>query len=133
MTVGYFKMVTISEVFDAVVDDDDLFQCGKCKKEFTNLVNFLSHKQGQCLGEVVANTNTSQPLTLRTSMDISTSNTSIVYTTHLGHAITKQVCYLCAYQHLRNSTCSLILGQSCDVYDFFNPCKYLDCKTGHVI
>ena len=35
-------------------DDEDLFQCGKCKSEFTNLATFLSHKQSQCSRVVAA-------------------------------------------------------------------------------
>ena len=31
-----------------VVDEEDLFQCGKCKKQFTSLPMFVNHKQGRC-------------------------------------------------------------------------------------
>ena len=30
------------------VDEDDIFQCGKCKKQFTNFSAFVSHKQTPC-------------------------------------------------------------------------------------
>ncbi|XP_064610967.1 zinc finger protein 341-like isoform X2 [Liolophura sinensis] len=29
-------------------EEEDLFQCGKCKKQFTSLPSFISHKQGRC-------------------------------------------------------------------------------------
>lgn len=30
-------------------DEEDIFQCGKCKKQFTSLQLFISHKQSPCL------------------------------------------------------------------------------------
>lgn len=30
------------------VEDEDVFQCGKCKKQFSNLSQFVSHKQSRC-------------------------------------------------------------------------------------
>ena len=35
--------------FPAILDEDDLFQCGKCKKQFTSLPVFVAHKQTVCL------------------------------------------------------------------------------------
>ncbi|XP_048736364.2 zinc finger protein 341-like isoform X2 [Ostrea edulis] len=32
------------------VDEDDVFQCGKCKKQFCSLSAFLGHKQSRCNG-----------------------------------------------------------------------------------
>ncbi|KAI0220118.1 hypothetical protein LSAT2_028365 [Lamellibrachia satsuma] len=32
----------------AQVDDEDVFQCGKCKKQFNSLSTFVSHKQNRC-------------------------------------------------------------------------------------
>ena len=34
-------------------DDDDVFQCGKCKKQFTSLARFMSHKKTRCVPAVV--------------------------------------------------------------------------------
>ncbi|KAJ8302984.1 hypothetical protein KUTeg_019380 [Tegillarca granosa] len=31
------------------VDEDDVFQCGKCKKQFSSLILFLNHKQSRCM------------------------------------------------------------------------------------
>ncbi|KAL5022786.1 hypothetical protein ScPMuIL_001941 [Solemya velum] len=31
------------------VEEEDIFQCGKCKKQFTSLSSFMTHKQGQCI------------------------------------------------------------------------------------
>nr|XP_022339023.1 zinc finger protein 341-like isoform X2 [Crassostrea virginica] len=33
------------------VDEDDVFQCGKCKKQYCSLSAFLSHKQSRCNGQ----------------------------------------------------------------------------------
>lgn len=30
-------------------EDEDVFQCGRCKKQFTSLNIFFTHKQTQCL------------------------------------------------------------------------------------
>ncbi|XP_077982725.1 zinc finger protein 341-like isoform X2 [Glandiceps talaboti] len=30
-------------------EEDDVFQCGKCKKQFTNLPNFMAHKRERCV------------------------------------------------------------------------------------
>uniref|UniRef100_A0A0B7ASR0 C2H2-type domain-containing protein n=1 Tax=Arion vulgaris TaxID=1028688 RepID=A0A0B7ASR0_9EUPU len=30
-------------------EDEDIFQCGKCKKQFRSLTSFVSHKQTQCI------------------------------------------------------------------------------------
>jgi hypothetical protein len=32
------------------VDEDDVFQCGKCKRQFCSLSAFLGHKQSRCNG-----------------------------------------------------------------------------------
>ena len=37
-----------------VVDDDDVFQCGKCKKQFNSLSNFVTHKQSRCAPPVMS-------------------------------------------------------------------------------
>lgn len=33
------------------LDEDDLFQCGRCKKQFSSLDLFMVHKRHQCSGE----------------------------------------------------------------------------------
>ena len=30
------------------LDEEDMFQCGKCKKQFTTLPAFVTHKQNRC-------------------------------------------------------------------------------------
>ena len=32
-----------------LVEEDDVFQCGKCKRQFTTLGAFINHKQSRCL------------------------------------------------------------------------------------
>ena len=35
------------------VEDEDVFQCGKCKKQFNSLSTFVSHKQNRCTPAVL--------------------------------------------------------------------------------
>lgn len=34
------------------LDEDDVFQCGRCKKQFSSLELFVLHKRDQCSGKV---------------------------------------------------------------------------------
>ncbi|XP_053402137.1 zinc finger protein 341-like isoform X2 [Mercenaria mercenaria] len=38
----------VTETNTAQVEDEDVFQCGKCKKQFSNLSLFVGHKQTRC-------------------------------------------------------------------------------------
>lgn len=38
----------VQEAAAAQVEEEDVFQCGKCKKQFSNLSLFVSHKQSRC-------------------------------------------------------------------------------------
>ncbi|GFS21979.1 zinc finger protein 341-like [Elysia marginata] len=44
-------------------EEEDVFQCGKCKKQFTSLAAFISHKQAQC-GALQQQQQQHQPQTL---------------------------------------------------------------------
>ncbi|GFO28695.1 Zinc finger protein [Plakobranchus ocellatus] len=48
-------------------EDEDVLQCGKCKKQFTSLVAFISHKQTQCgsMQQQQSQQQQQQPLTLQ--------------------------------------------------------------------
>lgn len=37
-----------ASVFVSRADDDDMFLCGKCKKQFNSLPAFMTHKREQC-------------------------------------------------------------------------------------
>lgn len=37
----------------SVADEEDVFQCGKCRSQFTNLSMFVSHKQQMCRNSIV--------------------------------------------------------------------------------
>lgn len=39
---------TILNCFDLFSDDEDIFLCGKCKKQFNSLPAFMTHKREQC-------------------------------------------------------------------------------------
>ncbi|XP_033113185.1 zinc finger protein 341-like [Anneissia japonica] len=43
---------TSASVQEPPADDEDVFQCGKCKKQFTNLPVFMNHKKDNCLGHI---------------------------------------------------------------------------------
>ncbi|KAK7115247.1 zinc finger protein 341-like isoform X2 [Littorina saxatilis] len=45
---------------DTGVEEEDLFQCGRCKKQFTSLNTFFTHKQTQCLPASVATSHQQQ-------------------------------------------------------------------------
>ncbi|XP_072168716.1 zinc finger protein 341-like isoform X2 [Diadema setosum] len=36
----------------AATDDDDIFQCGKCKKQFSSLNSFMNHKREHCVATI---------------------------------------------------------------------------------
>nr|XP_054748357.1 zinc finger protein 341-like [Lytechinus pictus] len=42
-------MTTIVQDPNAGVDEEDIFQCGKCKKQFTSLNSFMNHKRDHCV------------------------------------------------------------------------------------
>lgn len=46
----YFKVIFETECCCHMifVDDDDVFLCGKCKKQFNSLPAFMTHKREQC-------------------------------------------------------------------------------------
>lgn len=43
-----FNQKLIWSCYVFVAEDDDIFQCGRCKKQFTSLPAFVSHKQSRC-------------------------------------------------------------------------------------
>lgn len=79
-------------------DDEDVFQCGRCKREFTNLTTFLNHKQTQCIavsakdngnktGVVVSAGSGDQTLVS------SSAGQGFIYTAQLTQATNKQVTF----------------------------------------
>jgi len=39
-----------SDLVLLIADDEDVFLCGKCKKQFNSLPAFMTHKREQCQG-----------------------------------------------------------------------------------
>ncbi|XP_030831676.1 zinc finger protein 341 [Strongylocentrotus purpuratus] len=48
-TTPTHTMTTIVQDQNAGVDEEDIFQCGKCKKQFTSLNSFMNHKREHCI------------------------------------------------------------------------------------
>lgn len=48
-------------VYASILVDEDVFQCGKCKKQFNSFPLFVSHKQQVCSGGMPNNIGNVQP------------------------------------------------------------------------
>ncbi|KAK8753456.1 hypothetical protein OTU49_004552 [Cherax quadricarinatus] len=44
--------VSLEGVVDEDEDDEDVFQCGRCKKQFSSLEHFVTHKRNHCSGKM---------------------------------------------------------------------------------
>lgn len=44
------KKTLSSDLVLLIADDEDVFLCGKCKKQFNSLPAFMTHKREQCQG-----------------------------------------------------------------------------------
>ena len=60
------------------VEEDDVFQCGKCKKQFNSLSTFVSHKQTRCT--VPATLSTANLAGLRSATGAGGAATAVVQT-----------------------------------------------------
>ncbi|XP_064641574.1 zinc finger protein 341-like [Lineus longissimus] len=69
------------------VDDDDVFQCGKCKKQFTSLSVFVSHKQQRC-AQLVQQPPSSRPGPLMPPGSI-TANPNSAFTSSVPSNLTR--------------------------------------------
>jgi len=67
------------------VDEEDVFQCGKCKRNFTSLPQFLAHKQNQCVVAVPTSTAASSASTTASVDNTAMTNTNVIYTAQLAH------------------------------------------------
>ncbi|XP_025116073.1 zinc finger protein 341-like isoform X3 [Pomacea canaliculata] len=47
--VAVQSLLESQQIQEANAEDEDVFQCGRCKKQFTSLNIFFTHKQTQCL------------------------------------------------------------------------------------
>ncbi|XP_041355906.1 zinc finger protein 341-like isoform X2 [Gigantopelta aegis] len=79
VTVDNQTAVAVQSLLDSqtvgesqVAEEDDLFQCGKCKKQFTYLSAFVSHKQTRCTPTI--------PVVLRSVAPGNISNASGTFT-----------------------------------------------------
>ena len=67
------------------VDEEDVFQCGKCKREFSNLSLFLGHKQNQCVVPERTSATTSSVSTIANVHSAGMTSSNVIYTAHLAH------------------------------------------------
>jgi hypothetical protein len=77
-------------------DDEDVFQCGRCKREFTNLTTFLNHKQTQCITVSAKDNGNKTGVIVSSGSGDQTLLTSgggqgFIYTAQLTQATNKQV------------------------------------------
>jgi hypothetical protein len=78
-------------------DDEDVFQCGRCKNEFTSLAAFVSHKQSRCTGIKNSHIGSSPMTSLAISshcQDAGSAGCGIIYTTdatQMTNSLNKQV------------------------------------------
>jgi len=75
--------------------DEDIFHCGRCKLQFTNLLLFLSHKQSNCYAtksNVICTDGQTIGLRLAEA-EPTTANQNTAFTTKLMHNLQKQVCF----------------------------------------
>ncbi|XP_071957306.1 zinc finger protein 341-like [Antedon mediterranea] len=63
-------------------DDEDVFQCGKCKKQFTNLPMFMNHKNSNCLANISRSVNSA----FTSSINQNNLNRSIQFNTAVSQS-----------------------------------------------
>ena len=68
------------------VEEEDVFQCGKCKRKFSYLSQFLGHKQNQCVVAVQTSDAANSAAANASVQTAGVTNTSVIYTTQLPHA-----------------------------------------------
>ena len=70
------------------VEEEDIFQCGKCKKQFSSLMLFMNHKQTRCTGLRPIQPNVS-------TLPVSTVSSSLMTTISGGRVtqLTQVWCY----------------------------------------
>lgn len=67
------KKARSSDLVLLIADDEDVFLCGKCKKQFNSLPAFMTHKREQCQG----NTPSLSTVSLATNSVYTPSITSV--------------------------------------------------------
>jgi len=69
------------------VEDEDIFQCGKCKRKFSYLSQFLGHKQNQCVMPVQTCDTANSAAAANASVHMAgLTNTNVIYTAQLARA-----------------------------------------------
>ena len=97
------------QIFVFTAEEEDVFQCGKCKRKFTNLSQFFAHKQNQCIVAEPTSDTTSNSSTIASVHSAGMTNTNVIYTTQLAHAqsnkqITVIICLSCQGSYARVDT-----------------------------
>ena len=85
----------LSNLAAVVTEEEDVFQCGKCKKQFTMLSAFVSHKQTKCTPAAVINQSGGlrhvQQQPQQQQQQQPGTNPNSAFTTSVPHAVNRQV------------------------------------------
>jgi len=74
-------------ILSFAVEEEDIFQCGKCKRKFTNLSQFFGHKQNQCIPAVQSSNPASDSISnVAHVCNSGITNTNVVYTAQLPNS-----------------------------------------------
>ena len=92
-------------LFCFTAQEEDVFQCGKCKRKFTNLSQFFGHKQNECIAAEQSSDTTANSSNVASVHNAGITNTNVIYTTQLAHPqpnkqITVVTSLFCHIQHL---------------------------------
>jgi len=78
------------------VEEEDVFQCGKCKRKFSYLSQFLGHKQNQCVVAMQTSDTTHSAAANASGHTAGLTNANVIYTAQLAHAqSSKQIAVMC--------------------------------------
>lgn len=98
-------------------EDDDIFQCGRCKKQFTSLPAFVSHKQSRCAPPPILAQNQ-----LRSIPMVNTNNNVAATVVTQTPLLTQNISYTNATQPIqrqqpRNNNYTTSQQTTCTQYD----------------
>ena len=104
--------------------EEDVFQCGKCKRKFSSLSQFLAHKQNQCIVAERSSSTTSDAVTVASVHSAGMTNTNVIYTAQLAHPQSnKQITVVRRYL-LKFSV--VLISQPSELIDIYHGISYRD-------
>ncbi|XP_006825191.1 zinc finger protein 341-like [Saccoglossus kowalevskii] len=81
---------SVQDQSTSAAEEEDVFQCGKCKKQFSNLPAFMAHKRERCLP--VLQQNQPRPVSVTTTHALPNPNSAFT-TSVQHHTLNRQVAY----------------------------------------